>query len=140
MLLASSWKNPLILFQCYEVHLTYDNQVSRRRRQSAVVMIIQSVTQNQVESCRQRRKLNFSYNTTLHSVEKFVKEKNSKCCWYCFAPGPFKIPSTVLRGIWWYRNQVESCRQWRKLNFSYNTTLHSVEKYVKKIPYKSAER
>ena len=55
LLLASSWKNPLILFQCYEVHLTYDNQVSRRRRQSAVVMIIQSVTQNQVESCRQRR-------------------------------------------------------------------------------------
>ena len=55
VLLAFSWKNPLILFQCYEVHLTYDNQVSRRRRQSAVVMIIQSVTQNQVESCRQRR-------------------------------------------------------------------------------------
>ena len=55
LLLARSWKKPLILYQCYEVHLTYDNQVSRHRRQSAVVMIIQSVTQNQVESCRQRR-------------------------------------------------------------------------------------
>ena len=40
---------------CYEVHLTYDNQVSRHHQQSDIVMIIQSVTQNQVESCRQQR-------------------------------------------------------------------------------------
>ena len=91
---------------------------SSRRR------MIQLVTQSQVESCRQRRKLNFSYNTSLHSVERSLEVLVLLfCCWHVLRISLYQcyevhltfenqVPRhQIIHSV--TQNQVESCRQRR---------------------------